>query len=290
MSQGKDKTRFNTEKMPNWCPGCGNFGLQNALKKTLLELDLEPHQVCVVSGIGCSGKIPHWVNVYALHGLHGRTLPAAAGIKLANHNLVVLAEGGDGDGYSEGMCHFIHAVRRNIDMTYIVHNNGVFALTTGQASSTGEQGRKTISTPEGAIEPPFRPAALAIAAGVTFVARGYSGDTEQLKDLYVEAIKHRGFSFVDVMQVCVTYNPEKNYAWYKERVYKLEEEGHDPADRDRALALALDQDGNGRLATGIFYRTERPAYEDAIPQIAETPLVEQDISNVDIRALMEALT
>ena len=289
MTESGDSTRFNTERMPNWCPGCGNFGLLNALKKALLELNLQPHQVCMTSGIGCSGKIPHWINVYGLHGLHGRALPLAAGIKLANHDLVVIAEGGDGDGYSEGMCHFIHACRRNVDFTYIVHNNGVFALTTGQASATGNQGRKTISTPDGAIEPPFQPAALAIAAGATFVARGYSGDTEQLKNIYVAAIRHRGFAFLDVLQVCVSYNPEKDYAWYKERVYRLEDEGYDPTDRDKALALALNPD-NGRLATGILYRAERPAYEDDLPQIADAPLVAQDISNVDVDALMETLT
>jgi 2-oxoglutarate ferredoxin oxidoreductase subunit beta len=287
-SRSNDKTRFNTERMPNWCPGCGNFGMQRALKAALLELDLQPHQVAMASGIGCSSKIVHWVNVYGFHSLHGRALPLATGIKLANHGLVVIAEGGDGDGYSEGMNHFIQAARRNVDFTYIVHNNGVFALTTGQASTTGNQGRKTPSTPHGAIEPPFRPAALAIAAGATFVARGFSGAIDQLKDLYVAAIRHRGFALVDVMQVCVSFNPEKGYKWYQQRVYKLEDEGHDPSDRNAALALALDEKDE-RLATGVFYRTERGAYEDELPQLKDAPLVEHDIGDVDVSGLIEAL-
>ena len=195
MNDTSDQTRFNTTAKPNWCPGCGNFGIQASIKKALLALDLEPHQVVMSTGIGCSSKIPHWINVYGIHSLHGRSLPLATGLKLANHNLVVIAEGGDGDGYSEGMNHFIQAARRNVDFTYIVHNNGVFALTTGQTSTTGNQGFVSGSTPYGAIEPPFRPAALAISAGATFVARGYSGDADQLSSLIVEAVKHKRFFF-----------------------------------------------------------------------------------------------
>jgi len=288
MTDANDKTRFNTEARPNWCPGCGNFGIQASIKKALLALDLQPHEVAMASGIGCSSKIAHWINIYGIHGLHGRPLPLAAGIKLANHKMAVIAEGGDGDGYSEGMGHFIHAARRNVDMTYIVHNNGVFALTTGQASTTGRQTRVTISTPHGAIEPPFSPTALAIVAGATFVARGFSGDTDQLADLVAEAIRHHGFALVDVMQVCVSYNPERSYKWYQERVYKLDSQGYDPSDRDKALALGLDT-GEERLATGVLYRTERPAYEDKLQQLQEAPLAERDISRIDVSNLMEAL-
>lgn len=288
MTDTNDRTRFNTEARPNWCPGCGNFGIQASIKKALLALDLQPHQVVMASGIGCSSKIAHWINIYAIHGLHGRPLPLAAGIKLANHKMVVIAEGGDGDGYSEGMGHFIHAARRNVDLTYIVHNNGVFALTTGQASATGRQGRVTTSTPYGASEPPFHPTALAIAAGATFVARGFGGDINQLAALIVEATKHHGFALVDVMQVCVTYNPERSYKWYQQRIYTLEDEGHDPTDRHTALALALD-DGADRLATGIFYRSERPAFEDELSQLEKAPLVEHDIGNIDISNSMKAL-
>jgi len=288
MNGDGDKTRFNTAAKPNWCPGCGNFGIQSALKKALLELDLEPHQVVMSSGIGCSSKIPHWINVYGLHGLHGRSLPIAAGLKLANHDLVVIAEGGDGDGFSEGMNHFVQACRRNIDLTYIVHNNGVFSLTTGQTSATGKQGFASSSTPEGSIEPPFDPVALAITAGASFVARGFSGDMDQLRDLIVAAIKHRGFAFIDVLQVCVTYNPTKSHKWYKERVYKLEDEDYDLTDRGKALALAL-ADAKDGLATGVFYQGEQSPYEDSLPQLKKGPLVSHNIDSIDVSNLMAEL-
>jgi 2-oxoglutarate ferredoxin oxidoreductase subunit beta len=288
MNDSKNRQRFNTAARPNWCSGCGNFGILSALKKALLQLDLEPHEVVMSTGIGCSSKIAHWINVYGVHCLHGRSLPIAAGIRLANHNLCVIAEGGDGDGYSEGMNHFMQACRRNVDFTYIVHNNGVFSLTTGQTSTTGRQGFVSGSTPEGSIEPPFSPVAMAIAAGASFAARGFSGDMEQLHDLIVAAVRHRGFAFIDVMQVCVSYNPAKSYKWYKDRVYRLKDEDHDAADKDRALALAL-AGGEDRLATGLFYEDDRPPYEDSLPQIARVPLVKQDIDKVDVRGLMKEL-
>ncbi|UCC43700.1 MAG: 2-oxoacid ferredoxin oxidoreductase [Candidatus Zixiibacteriota bacterium] len=288
MNNSDDKTRFNTVARPNWCPGCGNFGIQSAVKKALLELDLEPHQVVMTSGIGCSSKIPHWLNVYGLHALHGRSLPVAAGIKLANHELVVIAEGGDGDGFSEGLNHFVQACRRNIDLTYIVHNNGVFSLTTGQASATGEKGFVSSSTPEGAIETALNPVALAIAAGATFVARGFSGNIDQLNDLVVAAVRHRGFAFIDVMQICVTYNPARGYKWYKERVYDVQEGSHDPADRNKALISAVEFDED-RLATGIFYQGDQNPYEESLPQLGTDPLVNQDIEGIDVRSLMAEL-
>ncbi|MHC5035848.1 MAG: thiamine pyrophosphate-dependent enzyme [Planctomycetota bacterium] len=282
----EDPTRFNTEAKPTWCPGCGNFGIQAALKRALLSLDLQPHQVVISSGIGCSGKIPHWINVYGFHGLHGRTLPLAAGLKFANHDMVVIAEGGDGDGYSEGMGHFIQAARRNQDLTYIVHNNGVFGLTTGQVSPTGNKGFVAKTTPFGSIEEPFLPAALAIVAGTGFVARGFSGELDHLADLFAQAIRHRGFAFIDVLQVCVSFNPSKSFAWYRERIDKLEATGHDPADRDRALALALHK--SDRLPIGVFYRADLPAYEDQLPQLQAGPLVLRDITDIDVAPLMEA--
>ncbi len=289
MSPTTEPAKFNTLQTPNWCPGCGNFGLQSALKKALGQLGLLPHQVCLSTGIGCSGKMAHWVHAYGLHGLHGRTLPVAAGIKLANHELTVIAEGGDGDGLSEGMGHFIHACRRNLDFTYIIHNNGVFSLTTGQASSTGRQGRETATTPHGAIEPPFSPTALAIASGASFVARGFSGDVEHLKDIYVQAISHKGFAFVDVMQVCVTYNREKSYPWYQDRIHKLTPDNHDAQDRNGAMALAMGGTDE-QLSVGVFYQDNRQAYEAALPQLAVAPLVDQPIGGVDLTALMNELT
>ncbi|MBU0716837.1 MAG: 2-oxoacid:ferredoxin oxidoreductase subunit beta [Planctomycetes bacterium] len=283
----ENATRFNTDAKPTWCPGCGNFGMQSAIKKALLSLDLQPHEVAMSSGIGCSGKIPHWINVYGFHGLHGRALPVATGLKLANHKLVVIAEGGDGDGYSEGMGHFIHACRRNVDMTYIVHNNGVYGLTTGQVSPTGDRGFASSTTPHGALEWPFEPLALAISAGANFVARGFSGDAEHLSGLIAEGIRHRGFSFIDVLQVCVSFNPAKSYKWYQERVCKVEDGGHDPTDRMKALERVFRHDD--RLPIGVFYRGSEPEHEDGIPQLTAGPLVDRDITDVDIRALMEEL-
>lgn len=283
----ENPTRFNTEGKPTWCPGCGNFGIQNAIKKALLSLDLQPHEVVISSGIGCSGKMPHWVNVYGFHGLHGRALPVATGLKLANHTLVVIAEGGDGDGYSEGMGHFVHACRRNVDMTYLVHNNGVYGLTTGQVSPTGDKGFVSSTTPHGALEWPFQPLALAISAGANFVARGFSGEFERLGELIAEGIRHQGFSFIDVLQVCVTFNPTRSYKWYQERVCNLEDEGHDPTDRARALEVVFRNDG--RLPTGVFLRGSEAAHEEGLPQLSAGPLAERNILDVDIDPLMDEL-
>jgi len=283
----ENPARFNTEAKPTWCPGCGNFGIQNAIKKALRLLDLQPHEIVISSGIGCSGKIPHWINVYGLHGLHGRTLPVATGVKLANHRLVTIAEGGDGDGYSEGMGHFVHACRRNVDMTYIVHNNGVYGLTTGQVSPTGDRGFVSSTTPHGALEWPFQPLALAITAGANFVARGFSGDFARLGELIAEGIRHPGFSFIDVLQVCVSFNPSKSFKWYQERVCRLEDEGHDPSDRMKALEAVFRDDG--RLPTGVFYRGSAPKHEEGLPQLGAEPLAEQDVTDIDVSRLMEEL-
>jgi len=283
----ENATRFNTIAKPTWCPGCGNFGIQSAIKKALLSLDLQPYEVAISSGIGCSGKIPHWINVYGVHGLHGRALPVAAGLKLANHKLVVIAEGGDGDGYSEGMGHFIHACRRNVDLTYIVHNNGVYGLTTGQVSPTGDRGFASSTTPHGVLEWPFEPLALAISAGANFVARGFSGDTKHLSGLIAEGIRHRGFSFIDIRQVCVSFNPAKSYKWYQERICKIEDEDHDATDRTKAAAAVLRDDEC--LPVGVFYRGSKPAHEDGLPQLAAGALVEQNITDIDVHTLMDEL-
>ncbi len=288
MNENNDKARFDTVAKPNWCPGCGNFGIRSAITKAMLKLDLQPHEVVIASGIGCSSKIPHWINVYGLHSLHGRSLPIAAGIKLANGKLVVIAEGGDGDGFSEGMNHFIQACRRNVDITYIVHNNGVFSLTTGQTATTGDQGFVSKSTPFGSIEQPYHPEALAITAGASFVANGFSGDINQLSELIVKAVEHNGFSFLNTYQVCISFNPSKNLKWYKERIYKIEDEQHDSGDKEKALLLALSP-GEDRIATGVLYQMEHPSYADFLPQLKNGSLVETNINNVNVSSLMEEL-
>ncbi len=273
---------FDVKEKIQWCPGCGNYGLISALKGAMAELNLNRDETVVVSGIGCSSKLPHYVNTYGYEGIHGRPLPVASAIKLANTNLDVIAVGGDGDGYGIGVQHFVHIMRRNYDLTYIVHNNQIYGLTTGQASPTSLLGMKTKTTPWGVIEEPFKPIAVAINGGATFVARGYAGDPAHLKEIFKQAIQHKGFAFVDVFQPCVTFNKLNTYPWFQERVYKLE--GHDVTDKWAALEKAYEDEESGfkRVPIGVFYKVDKPTYESNLPQIKDKPLVEQDIQDVDI--------
>ncbi len=269
---------------PAWCPGCGNFAILNALKKALVELDIEPHKVLMVSGIGQAGKLPHYTRGNVLNVLHGRTLPAAAGAKIANPELVVLAVGGDGDGYGEGGNHFLHSLRRNHDITYLVHNNQVYALTKGQASPTSDQGFVTKTTPHGASAP-LNSLAVAIAAGGTFVARGFSGDIDHLVGLIKSGIQHRGFALIDILQPCVSFNHKNTHAWYKERVYKLEEAAYRPSDRSAAMEKALEW--GERIPIGVIYRQERPAFEDELPVPKRGPLAKQPMDPMQVGALLD---
>ncbi len=276
---------INTIDKPNWCPGCGDFGILLALKSAIVDLNIEPENIAIISGIGCSGKVPHWLRTYGLHGIHGRPLPVAAATRLSNHELTVFAVGGDGDGYGIGMCHFIHAMRRNIDMTYIVHNNMIYGLTTGQTSPTSEKGMKTKSTPSGVIEVPVNPIALAISSGATFIARSFAGDVKHLQKTIVDAVKHRGFSLIDVFQPCVSFNHINTYDWYKQRVYDLQAAGHNTG--DKMAAYVKSQEWGEKIPIGVFYEVLSPTYEDELPQIKEMPLVKQAIDNVDISGLMD---
>lgn len=286
-----------TYDAPNWCPGCGDFGIWLSLKNAIVQLDLNPWEVVLVSGIGCSSKLPYWVKTYGFNGLHGRPVPPAEAIKLTNHNLTVIAIGGDGDQFSEGIQHWIHAARRNVNITLLVHDNEIYGLTTGQYSPTTEIGQKNKATPVPTVEAPINAMSLAISAGATFVARGYSGDTKQETYLMTEAIKHRGFSIIDTMQPCVTFNHHNTYEWFNKRLYKLEETGHDPSDIKQALEVAetwplrhLAPDGyTEKIATGILYKTDRPTWEDGIPQISEIPLAKQSIDSIDVGKLIQDL-
>ncbi len=255
-----------------WCPGCGNFGILSALKKALVDLQLEPHQVLMVSGIGQAGKLPHYIRTNGLNVLHGRTLPAAAAAKIVNHDLVVIAVGGDGDGYGEGGNHFLHAMRRNHDITYLVHDNQIYGLTKGQASPTSDEGFITKTTIKGAVDP-INPMALAIASNASFVARGFSGDMEHLSGLIKAGIQHKGFALIDILQPCVTFNRKNTHAWYRERVYRLDQESdHDPADRTTAFTKSLEW--GDRIPIGVLYRQERPVFEDRfLPITVDQPLV-----------------
>ncbi|MHC1788815.1 2-oxoacid:ferredoxin oxidoreductase subunit beta [Solidesulfovibrio sp.] len=240
-----------------WCPGCGNFSIRKAVTAALTELGLPPHQVVFSSGIGQAAKAPHYIRVNVINGLHGRSLPAATGVKLANPGLTVLAESGDGCSYGEGGNHFLAAIRRNIDITAIVHNNQIYGLTKGQASPTTPQGRITKTQPHGAPSMAFNPVAVAVTMGAGFVARGFSGDIEHLAGLIAAGVRHPGFALIDVLQPCVSFNKTNTYAWYKERCFRLGD-AHDPADRPAALEKALEF--GDRIPIGILWKSDRPAF------------------------------
>ena len=240
---------YNRTELPNWCPGCGNYGIIAAIKKTLADSNFTPENTVLVSGVGCFAKLPYWVKVNGFVGLHGRSLPVAQGIKLANPKLNVIAHGGDGDGYGEGGNHFIHACRRNVDITYIVHNNSVFGLTTGQYSPTAEQGRKSKSSLLGSTEQPINPLALAIASGATFVARAYAGSLKETVEILKRAINHKGFAFVDVIQACPSYQPRKDPSYFKDKIVYVEEQSN----KIKAMELALKDD---KIYCGIIYLGE----------------------------------
>jgi 2-oxoglutarate ferredoxin oxidoreductase subunit beta len=284
-------TDFNVKERSQWCPGCGNHAIVGALRSALAEMNIPPHQAVISSGVGCSSKLPHYVNTYGFEGLHGRSLPVASGIKLANHKLTVMAVGGDGDGYGIGTAHFMHIMRRNYDLTYIVHDNQIYCLTTGQASPTSQPGMKTRTTPYGVVETIFNPLASAITGGATFVARAFAGDPAHMKGIFKEAIAHRGFALVDVLQPCVTFNKLNTYDFFTKRCYKLEQAGHDSSDMMKALEKAIEGPNTNyeKIAIGVFYKTQKPIYQDSLPQIKENALVEQDISNVDVSAVCEEL-
>jgi 2-oxoglutarate/2-oxoacid ferredoxin oxidoreductase subunit beta len=277
---------FDTIAKPDWCPGCGNFGIQAALKRALLNLGIAPENTVMVTGIGCGPKLTHWLDVYGLHTIHGRALPAATAVKLANPKLTVVAASGDGDGYGIGMGHFVHTMRRNVDITYLVQNNMVYGLTKGQATPTSSKGYKSPSTPFGIIEEPLNPIALALTMGATYIARGFSGDVLHLVGLIEGAIKHKGFAFIDIFQPCVTFNKINTYAYFKEHTYKLDDEiGYDPSNFKAAMDKALQTD---KLPIGLFFKAERPTYEDMDPGLTSGNPVEADIQNIDIKPLMEA--
>ena len=283
MAQVKE---FQGKIKPDWCPGCGDFGVLNSLQRALAELDIAPHNVLIVSGIGCSSNLPGFINAYGFHGLHGRSLPVAAGAKLANHDLTVIATGGDGDGYGIGVGHFVHTCRRNFDMTYIVMDNQIYGLTTGQASPTTEKDIRTKSTPEGVLEIPLNPVALALTCGATYVARGFSGENLQLAQLIKGAIAHKGFALVDVFSPCVTYNKHNTYPWFRERVYKREDEKHDSSNFQAAMERAFEW--GPRIPLGLFYKSERPTYEDEeIALRGGTPIVKQALDQTNLAAIME---
>ncbi len=278
---------FNIDEKPTWCPGCGDFGILASFKQALSQLDIYPHQVCLVSGIGCGSKLPYYMRANGYDSLHGRALPVATGIKMANHDLKVVVFSGDGDGYGIGGNHFIHAMRRNPDLTHIVENNQVYGLTKGQYSPTSQKGYIGSTTPEGSLEVQVHPTSLALAGGASFVGRGFAGDPKHLTELIKKGLQHKGYALIDVLQPCVTYNKVNTYDWYKERVYKLDEDpSYDPRDYDAAWEKAREWDE--RIPIGVIYAEEgRPTYEEQVEPLRAGPLAKQSVHQD--RELLEAI-
>ncbi len=297
---------YKTDVHNDWCPGCGDFGILNAIQMALSDMQIPLHRTAIFSGIGCSGKTPHFIHTYGIHTLHGRVLPFAQGAKLSNPDLEVLAVGGDGDGLGIGAGHFVSSGRRNVDMVYIIFNNAVYGLTKGQAAPTLKLGMKTKSLPQPNVNNSVNPIALALVAGFTFIARGYSYDVRHLKDLIRKAVEHKGLAFIDVLQPCPTYNDINTKEWFQgldninpesgkqmPRIYKLEEIGYDgvvyePNEVNTKMAQVIERSNEwgNKIPVGIFYRNEHiPTYQERIvariPNYIENPPSKQHISDLN---------
>jgi 2-oxoglutarate ferredoxin oxidoreductase subunit beta len=273
------------ERKTSWCPGCGNFPILKVVKQGMVACQLKPHEVLFVSGIGQAAKAPHYLNANVFNGLHGRGLPVATGAKLANPGLTVIVESGDGCVYGEGGNHFLAAVRRNIDITLLVHNNQVYGLTKGQASPTSDEGFVTKAQPDGVPSAPFNPVAVAVAMHAGFVARAFAGKPDQLAELIQQAVAHKGLSLIDILQPCVSFNRVNTFAWYRERCYPLPP-SHDPTNWDAAIKLACEW--GERIPTGVIYRNDRPPFEEHFPVLREGPLVGRDVDRTRLRRIMES--
>lgn len=267
---------FRNNVKPNWCPGCGDFSVQAAIQKAAANIGLEPEEVAIITGIGCSGRLSGYINSYGVHSIHGRALALAQGVKMANKDLTVIASGGDGDGYAIGMGHTIHALRRNMNMTYIVMDNQIYGLTKGQTSPSSAIGFVTKTTPKGNIEKNVAPLELALSSGATFVAQGFSSDIKGLTKLIEDAINHDGFSFVNVFSPCVTYNKINTYDWFKEHLISVDDiENYDSEDKQLAIKTVIEHES---LVTGIVYQDmETPSYESQIKELDDMPLAKRDI-------------
>jgi len=269
---------------PTWCPGCGHFSVMASLQKAVSELGFEPHELGVISGIGCSGKISEYTRAYGFHTIHGRALPVAQGAALGNKDIKIIASGGDGDGYGIGAGHFIHAIRRNIDITYLVMDNHIYGLTKGQTSPTSEQGFISKTSPQGSAEQPIHPLETALANGITFLAQGFSGDIKQLHELVKAAIQHKGFALVNVFSPCVTFNKVNTYDYYKDHLIDVASiQGYDTANRVKVMDTIRKTNG---LVTGILYHEERPTFTDLAADFPSLAIAKQNL-NLDIKVLSE---
>lgn len=276
--------RYESNRVTAWCPGCGNFPLRKALVSALQELRLAPEQVVMYTGIGQAAKMPHYIRVNGFNGLHGRALPPSLGMRVANPGLKVIVESGDGDTYGEGGNHLLHNIRRNPDLTHLVHDNQIYGLTKGQASPTTGPEQTTSVQPNGITAQPFNPIRFALGMRASFVARGFVGEQDHLKELIETAIEHRGYALVDILQPCISFNKVNTYQWYQQRVYKLDQD-YNP--NDYRVAIAKAEEWGERIPLGVIYREERPVFRDYLQQLADKPLVEKSIQPADLEYLLE---
>jgi 2-oxoglutarate ferredoxin oxidoreductase subunit beta len=281
-------TDLQTPFFPNWCSGCGNLNIWGTFKNAAVKEGWDNTNTAIVAGIGCHGHMMNFVKITSFEGLHGRALPVATGIKMVNNRLNVFVFTGDGDCFGEGGNHFIHACRRNHNLTVLIHDNSLYALTTGQTSPLSAHGFKTKSTPEGNLDEPFNPLALAIASGATFVARAYSGDMPKLEELIIEANRHKGLSVIDILQPCITFNKVCTHEFYQKNIYYLEKD-YDTSNKQNALERSVEF-GEGKIPLGVFYKSDRPSYEEQITQIKDKPLIEIPINRSDVTELFKKYT
>jgi 2-oxoglutarate ferredoxin oxidoreductase subunit beta len=282
-----DLNDYNSDYENKWCPGCGNFGILSSMKKAFVDLGIPPQKLLIVSGIGQAAKTPHFLKCNAFHSLHGRALPIATGAKIANHDLAIVVNSGDGDCYGEGGNHLINAIRRNIDITLLVHNNMVYGLTKGQASPTSELGMVTRIQHHGVISAPLNPISFSLSLGATFIARAFSGDGDQLSKLIQAGVKHKGFSIIDILQPCVSFNHINTHAWYKSRVYDLEKT--DYASDNWMNAMELSQQWDDKIPTGIIFQKESPSFTDRIDTLKESTLINKEYSEKRLSAVLSKL-
>lgn len=280
-----DVNTFATGFLPTWCPGCGDFGIWTALKTALSGLGIGTDDGLIVYGIGCHGNMYDWMKIYGFAGLHGRALPVAQGVKLANHKLPVICVCGDGDSLGEGGNHFIHAAKRNPDITVLIHDNQVYGLTTGQAAPTAKPGFKTKSTPDGVVDEPINPLTLALVSGATFVARGFAGDPLGLSEIIKKAVNHKGFSVVDILQPCVTFDKVHTYMWYRQRLYQLEKSGYQISTRLQAVEKAYEW--GEKIPIGVFYEETKDTTESREPALQAGTLIESPVGQIQLDSLLK---
>ncbi len=279
---------FDVQTENSWCPGCGNFGIQSALKSALDAEGLQPHEVLLVSGIGQAAKLPHFLNANGFNGLHGRALPAALGAQVANHSLKIFVSTGDGDALAEGGNHLIHNMRRNIDIVHMLHDNQVYGLTKGQASPTTPFGQATTLQTSGVRVIPINPTTLAISSGATFVARSFSGDQEHLQKIIRAALHHKGYALIDILQPCPSFNKINTLKWYKDNIFELDE-NYDPTNKVKAFEMSLKWGEADGIPVGILYQESRPTFLEECHHLSETPMVHMERKPTDIGKLIAPL-